>query len=183
MEAVPLRRIVVGVDGSAASQAALRWAAGEAGLRRARLLVIHVWDRTRRQIAPYATRRGRPTPAEEQSAARTRLARAVRAAFEPATPADVTTELAEGLVARVLIDRAAGADLLVLGATAALGHSDADPASVATAGPVAQACVRRATCPVVIVSATVGADPRPDHGAITAEGAQVSADAPGAAGR
>jgi nucleotide-binding universal stress UspA family protein len=63
MEAVPLRRIVVGVDGSAASQAALRWAAGEAGLRRAGLLVIHVWDRTRRQIAPYATRRGRPTPA------------------------------------------------------------------------------------------------------------------------
>ena len=117
MDALPLRRIVVGVNGSAASHAALRWAAGEAGLRRAELLVVHVWDRTRRQLAPYATLRTRPTPAQERSAARTRLARAIRAAFGPATPADVTTELAEGLVARVLIDRAADADLLVLGST------------------------------------------------------------------
>ena len=151
MDAVPLRRIVVGVNGSAASLAALRWAAAEAGLRRAGLLVVHVWDRTRRQVAPYAALGGRTTPAEERSAARSRLTGVLRVVFGPRPPASVTTELAEGLVARVLLDRAADADLLVLGATA-----HAEPGGSAArphAGPVARACVNGASCPVVIVCA------------------------------
>ena len=158
MNALPLRRIVVGVNGSAASQAALRWAAGEAGLRRAELLVVHVWARTRRQVAPYATLRTRPTAAQDQSAACTRLTRAIRAVFGSATPEDVTTELTEGLVARVLIDRAADAELLVLGSTVTTDLPDAAPSAAATAGPVARACVSRATCPIVIVSAPAPAE-------------------------
>jgi nucleotide-binding universal stress UspA family protein len=144
MDAALPRRIVVGVNGSTASLAALRWAAGEAALRRASLLVVYVWDRTRR-IAPYATRAGRPTPGEERSTARTRLASTLRAAFGPVPPACITCEVAEGLVARVLLDRAADADLLVLGATA---PKTASP----PAGPVARACLNGAVCPVVIVS-------------------------------
>ena len=35
--------IVVGVDGSAASRAALRWAVEEARLRKARVVVVHAW--------------------------------------------------------------------------------------------------------------------------------------------
>lgn len=153
MDAVPLRRIVVGVNGSAASLAALRWAAGEAGLRRAALLVVHVWDCTRRQLAPYATIASLPSPGEERTAARARLTRAVRTALGPVIPAGVTTELAEGLVARVLIDRAVDADLLVLGATAPSAAS-----TLPGAGPVARACVSRAGCPVVIVSAPAATD-------------------------
>ncbi|HUK70204.1 MAG TPA: universal stress protein [Streptosporangiaceae bacterium] len=169
MNAVPLRRIVVGVNGSDSSQAALRWAAGEARLRRARLLVVHVWDRTRRQIAPYAALGGRPTAAQDRSAARIRLTRAVRAAFGSATPADVTTELAEGLVARVLIDRAADAELLVLGSTVTVRSLDAAPSAAATAGPVARACVTRTTCPLVIVTA-----PAPSPNAVTGRDGDIA---------
>ncbi len=153
MDAALPRRIVVGVNGSTASLAALRWAAGEAALRRASLLVVYVWDRTRR-MAPYATRGGRLTPGEERGAARSRLAMAVRAAFGPVPPASVTTEVAEGLVARVLLDRAAEADLLVLGAAApTITSPPTGRAAGPTAGPVARACLSRAVCPVVIVSA------------------------------
>jgi nucleotide-binding universal stress UspA family protein len=51
----------------------------------------------------------------------------------------------EGLAARVLLDHAGGAELLVLGSAAAL-------AGPHTPGPVARACLRHARCPVVVVS-------------------------------
>ena len=37
--------VVVGIDGTEASRAALRWAADEAKLRDAALRVVHTWDR------------------------------------------------------------------------------------------------------------------------------------------
>ena len=49
-------RIVVGVDESPASLAALRWAAREAGLRATRLQVVQAWERARWRVAPYASR-------------------------------------------------------------------------------------------------------------------------------
>jgi hypothetical protein len=56
----------------------------------------------------------------------------------------------------VLLDRAAGADLLVLGATTpAVTGSPAGRCGAPTAGPVARACLSGAVCPVVIVSAAV----------------------------
>src|ERR1039458_9178278 len=48
------RRVVVGVNGSMASLAALRWAAREAGLRQARLHVVRALDPGRVRAAPYA---------------------------------------------------------------------------------------------------------------------------------
>jgi nucleotide-binding universal stress UspA family protein len=158
MDEVPPRRIVVGVDGAPSSLAALRWAAGEALLRGARLHVVSVWDHTRRRIAPYARLNGRLTPNQERMTARTRLTTALRAAFGSDAPTDITAELAEGLVARVLLDRAAGAEMLVLGASAP------PPRAGQTAGPVARACLGQASCPVVVVSAASRAaheSPRP----------------------
>lgn len=38
-----MKRIVVGIDGSAESKQALRWAAAEAKLRGAVLRVVHTW--------------------------------------------------------------------------------------------------------------------------------------------
>ena len=173
MDAALPRRIVVGVNGSTASLAALRWAAGEAALRRVSLLVVYVWDRTWR-IAPYAAR-CRPAPGEERSTARARLAAALRTAFGPVPPACVTSEVAEGLVAQVLLDRAADADLLVLGATAPATMSP--PAGLGggpTAGPVARACLNNAVCPVVIVSAAATGGGR---GQPAAPGAAAAAEA------
>ena len=182
MDAASPRRIVVGVNGSVASLAALRWAAGEAALRRASLLVVHVWDRTRGQLAPYAMRGRQSAPGQERMAAATRLAATVRAAFGAAPPAGVITELAEGLVVRVLLDRAAEADLLVLGATTLASTPTSPGLAVGpTAGPVARACLSRADCPVVIVSAPAAMSGADVAGALGS--ATVGTEAVGAAGR
>ena len=62
-----LNRICVGVDGSPASQSALRWAAAEAAAHNAELVVIHAYDwrvvgagrRSRGAIADVAKTDGR----------------------------------------------------------------------------------------------------------------------------
>jgi nucleotide-binding universal stress UspA family protein len=58
----------------------------------------------------------------------------------------VRTEIAEGLAARVLLDRCAGADMLVLGTAADVQGAGR------SAGPVIRALLRRAPCPVVVIS-------------------------------
>ena len=142
-----VQRIVVGVSRSAASRAALHWAAEEARLRKAQLQVVRAWDPAR-YAAPYAAAYGRtPTGQEEESAARDGLAALMHAAFGQDTPAGVHAELAEGAPERVLVDRSVGADLLVLGLS--------DPARTGHrfAGPVVRTCLERARCAVVVVSA------------------------------
>jgi len=142
-------RVVVGVSRSAASQAALLWAADEARLRKADLHVVRVWDPAR-HAAPYAAPGSIPTGEEDREAAREGLAATIRAAFGPEMPAGVTVELAEGMPERVLVDRSAAADLLVLGPP----HP---PWMVGrAAGPVVRACLEHARCAVVVVTAADG---------------------------
>jgi nucleotide-binding universal stress UspA family protein len=141
------QRIVTGVNGSGASQAALRWAAAEASMRHAELHVVHAWDPVQHR-APYASASASSAADQERQAAEGRLDAAMRAVFGPAPPGRVTAELAEGRAERVLVEHSAGADLLVLGATTA-----SDPAA-RPAGPVVRACLAHARCPVVIISAT-----------------------------
>ncbi len=70
----------------------------------------------------------------------------------------VRTEIAEGLAARVLLDQAAGADMLVLGRNA---HG---PDPYRAAGPVIRVCLRAARCPVVIIGTADSVAPdRADH--------------------
>jgi nucleotide-binding universal stress UspA family protein len=70
----------------------------------------------------------------------------------------VRTEIAEGLAARVLLDHAANADMLVLGRTS---HGP-DPSRAA--GPVIRVCLRAASCPVVIIGLSDAAAQDPaDH--------------------
>jgi nucleotide-binding universal stress UspA family protein len=153
--------IVVGVSGSPASGAALSWAAEEARLRGARLHVVRVWDPAR-HAAPYAAVGATPTGEEELASARDGLAAVMRAEFGPVTPERVTAELAEGVPERVLVDRSAGASLLVLGVTS--------PAWLAgrSTGPVVRACLARAQCPVVVIG---------DAGGVPMPAGQPSVDA------
>jgi nucleotide-binding universal stress UspA family protein len=137
-------RIVVGVDESPASLAALRWAAREAGLRATRLEVVRAWERARWPVAPYASRPHPPGSHEDCAAAGARLAGAVRTMLGPAPAIPVTVEVAEGLATQVLLDRAAGAELLVLGGVASTGRD--------AIGPVARDCLRHPPCPIVVVS-------------------------------
>jgi nucleotide-binding universal stress UspA family protein len=90
---------------------------------------------------------------EDRLMAGARLAEAVRPALAGLSEVTVTVKVAEGLTARVLLDHAATAELLVLGSAATDG-----PQAV---GPVAQACLRHAPCPVVVVSAAMAGVPVP----------------------
>jgi nucleotide-binding universal stress UspA family protein len=151
-----VRRIVVGVDGSAESVAALRWGCREASLRAAEVLAVMALESACHQVASYAV------PAPRQSggswgAARDVLRKSISEAVSVFPGVTVRTEIAEGLAARVLLDHAAGADMLVLGRT------DHAPDPYRPAGPVIRACLRAARCPVVIISPAEDATGETDH--------------------
>jgi len=150
-----VRRIVVGVDGSAESVAALGWACREASLRAAEVLAVLALESACHQVASYAV------PASRQSggswgAARDALRRSVGEALSLFPGVRVRTEIAEGLAARVLLDQAANADMLVL------GRNSNGPDPYRAAGPVIRACLRAARCPVVIIGAVDAVTPEPD---------------------
>ncbi|GAA2128569.1 universal stress protein [Actinomadura napierensis] len=138
-------RIVVGVDGSAASVAALRWAAGEAELRDAEIVAVRAWRACRDWLASYAVAAARPSPGQDRGRARRGLAADVLRALGPEPRVPVRQELVRGEGARALITRAAGARLLVLGGR----RGDTPPET--PLGPVASACLRHPPCPVVVV--------------------------------
>jgi len=143
MSVPAVRRIVVGVDGSVESVAALRWACREASLRGAEVHAVHVREEQCHSFASYAV----PALSTEDDVSIDidDLVSSVQADHAPGVK--VRAEEVDGLAARVLLDRCAGADMLVLGTS-----SDV-PGAVRSAGPVIRACLRRATCPVVVISA------------------------------
>jgi len=150
-----VRRIVVGVDGSAESVAALRWACREANLRAAEVHAVLALESTCHQVASYAV----PTPRRtggSWGAARDVLRRSVSEAASLYPGVTVRTEITEGLAARVLLDHAREADMLVLGRTS---HG---PDPYRGAGPVIRVCLRAAPCPVVIIGSTATAALDPD---------------------
>jgi universal stress protein family protein len=77
----------------------------------------------------------------------------------------VHVEEVDGLAARVLLDRCAGADMLVLGTSGDV------PGAVRSAGPVIRACLRRAPCPVVVISAAQDPMQRREPASLSAEAA------------
>jgi nucleotide-binding universal stress UspA family protein len=144
-----IRRIVVGIDGSAESVAALGWACREASLRAAEVVAVLALESACHQVASYAVPAPRPSGGS-WGAARNVLRRSVTEAVSLFPGVSVRTEIAEGLAARVLLDQAADADMLVL------GRNSHVPDPYRAAGPVIRVCLRSARCPVVIVGS---ADP------------------------
>ena len=146
-----VRRIVVGVDGSAESVAALRWACREASLSAAEVHAVLALEAACHRVASYAV----PAPRQisgSWGAAREALRQAVSEAASQFPGVSVRTEITEGLAARVLLDQAAHADMLVLGRTS---HG---PDLYRGAGPVIRACLRAAPCPVVVIRSPDAAD-------------------------
>lgn len=146
MSVPAVRRLVVGVDGSVESVAALRWACREASLRGADVYAVHVREEFCHSLASYAVpARSAADAPNDVSAGIEDIVRSVRA--DQAPGAHVHVEVVRGLAARVLLDHCAGADMLVL------GTSSDSPGTLRSAGPVIRACLRRAPCPVVVISA------------------------------
>jgi len=145
------QRIIVGVHQSAASLAALRWAAAEARLRRAKLHVVHAWEPAARR-ASYAILGDSTVSGQERLHAQKVLAAVMRGVYGSEISPGITAELAEGTAERVLVQRSREAGLLVLGAAGA--HLAGRPA-----GPVIRACMHSARCPLVIITASAAMTP------------------------
>jgi nucleotide-binding universal stress UspA family protein len=144
-------KIVVGIDGSAHSSAALRWAADEAALRSARLEIVHAWS-----FVPVAT----PADSGLVPMAWTdnvELLDVTRKAAEDAAAAQVedvlgadhgaTVSVVEGGPAEALLDAAKDADLLVV------GNRGRGNLAAALLGATAAKVADSAPCPVVVVRA------------------------------
>lgn len=148
--------IVVGIDGSDASRAALRFALEEARLRGASVRAVCAWEVPLDQAMPGPVLGGLPLeygiPIEElRDLARREagivLDQAVAATSEEAAGIDVRAEPVEGAAARVLIEAAAAEDveLLVVGSR---GHGGFAGLLL---GSVGQACAHHARCPVAVI--------------------------------
>jgi nucleotide-binding universal stress UspA family protein len=138
-------RIVVGVDGSPSSRAALRWAVRQARRTGGTVDAVIAWQiplmLQNYSWAPIAVEEARDF-AED---ARKRLDAAISQEVEPADSALVRSQVVRGHPAQVLLDASAGADLLVVGSR---GHGSFAEALL---GSVSQHCVHHAHCPVLIM--------------------------------
>jgi len=137
--------IVVGLDGSEHSSAALRWAAAEARLRGARLRVVHSWH-----VPTLAVEVPLPEDVYTPAAARLEVEGQVAAVLGDAADVPVDIVVHEGSPAQSLVDEAAGATLVVVGSRGRGGFSGLLLGSVSTQ------VAHHAPCPVVIVRAPVG---------------------------
>src|SRR5579875_2411050 len=112
MSVPAVRRIVVGVDGSTESFAALRWACREATIRGAEVHAVHVRESMRGTVASYAVHPA-PRPDSFSVGDIDDVVDTVQSGQAPGVR--VRVEEADGLAARVLLDRCKGADMLILG--------------------------------------------------------------------
>lgn len=143
--------IVVGVDGSPASQAALRWAAEEAALRDARLVAVWAW--TFVPPAPMAEPGMIPMPAmdysgaieAERAAIEEEFQTALQEAFTDPPGVEVERRLVEGDPGHVLEEESRPAELVVVGSRGRSGIA------AALLGSVSKHVVNNARCPVVVV--------------------------------
>ena len=109
-------RIVVGIDGSALSKAALRWALAEALRRAATVEVVHAWSPPTIAFTPYASTAVPVVGAEDVEAAAARaMTRTMAEVADVAEGVDVTTSIERGNAAEVLATKAKGASMLVVG--------------------------------------------------------------------
>lgn len=141
--------VVVGVDGSAASASAVRWAAREAELRNLPLAVVTV-------LAPVVQAGGPwpevPVPEEyvrlQQAEATGIVDKAVRSAADVTAAAlQITGEVVLGPIVATLVDMSTRAEMVVVGCRGE------DAVARALLGSVSSGLVHHAHCPVAIIHA------------------------------
>jgi nucleotide-binding universal stress UspA family protein len=135
------RRIVVGVDGSDASKAALRWAIRQAKLTGGPVDAVTVW----RSPSAHGWAPGPDKMPDLEGAAKRTLIAALAevSGLEPGVL--VCPVVTEGDVAGALLHAAEGADLLVVGSR---GHGGL---AATLLGSVSMRCVLHAPCPVLVL--------------------------------
>jgi nucleotide-binding universal stress UspA family protein len=142
-ERVP--RIVVGVDGSPAAQAALRWAVEEAEYTGAAVDAVIAWQYPVGFGSYGWASSAIADDTDYREVAEKALADTISNAVDPAKTVRVRPKVVQGNASEVLLDAAAGARLLVVGSR---GHGGF---AAALLGSVSQHCVYHAPCPVVVL--------------------------------
>ena len=143
----PVETMVVGVDGSEGSKAALEFAAREAAFRGARLRILSVWE-----VPPAAYSSGFVPPLDPATwdAFRAGAQQVADEALEsvkelqPSLEAEVL--VIQGQPADLLLERGADAALIVVGRRGLGGFRSL------LLGSVSQQVVQHARCPVVVVN-------------------------------
>jgi nucleotide-binding universal stress UspA family protein len=134
-------RIVVGIDGSPSSVAALEWAAHQAELTGGTIRAVAAWE------WPVSQGWAIPYPDDWDPAADVRAALdGVLDTAKAAHPSvDFERKVVEGNPAVVLVEASTGADLLVVGSR---GRGEFAGMLL---GSVSDHCVHHATCPITVV--------------------------------
>ncbi len=145
------KRIVVGVDGSPSSRAALAWAVRQAELTGSSIDAVSAWHFPV-MVGGYAWA---PVSVLDEASdfgaiAAKSLTEAIGQTVAPDCPVKISTSVQEGNAAEVLLAAADGADLLVVGSRGHAGFTGA------LLGSVSQHCAHHAPCPLVIVRQTRG---------------------------
>ncbi|MFJ6806168.1 universal stress protein [Streptomyces anulatus] len=136
-------RIVVGVDGSDSSIKALHWAVRQAELTGATVETVNSWEYPATSWASMMP--GMPEDFDPQALATVSLTEALEEALGAEGAAAVSKVVVIGNPAQALLDRAKGADLLVVGAR---GHTGLKATLL---GSVSLHVTQHAPCPVTVV--------------------------------
>ena len=146
----PAGRIVVGVDGSAAADEALRWAVAQARRTGDVVQATIAWQ------YPISVGGYGWGPAimddntDFKSIAKRTVAEATERVSQSGGTVTIDQQVIEGYATKVLTDASANADLLVVGSR---GHGTFADALL---GSVSQHCAHHAKCPAVIVRGHAG---------------------------
>jgi nucleotide-binding universal stress UspA family protein len=135
------RPVVVGVDGSTTSFAALRWAAGEAATRGVPLRVVHSWG----GLDPLYSDMLLSSEQAVLRVARELLDDALKLCLDGAPEAEIHPVVASDRPAVALLRESSHAQLLVVGSRGGGGFADLD------LGSVSHQCVLHAACSVAVV--------------------------------
>lgn len=143
--------VVVGADGSASSQGAVRWAAREAVMRHTRLTIVHIADSISVPASTLAWPGGR-VPDEvleiRDNDARNVIAEAIIAAQGAAAGErpEIDSELLFGRPAPSLVDLSKNAQMAVVGRRRRTGRHQR------LLGSVSSGLIHHAHCPVAVIS-------------------------------
>jgi nucleotide-binding universal stress UspA family protein len=154
MDGVPAYgQIVVGVDGSPTSRAALRWAAREAELRRCTLEVVYGWQ-VKYEPRPPGEWGGVAPPIEAyQEQAQARIQSIVQEVLPNGAKCEMRAHAMHKPAGRALLTFCATADLLVVGA------KERGRLAGWLVGSTSDDALKNATCTVVVVRPPVEGRP------------------------
>jgi nucleotide-binding universal stress UspA family protein len=144
------QRIVVGVDGSDFSTAALRLAGRMAGALNAPLEVVTCLGSSDFFLASHLPEESSPTTTELEETAKRLVGESLDRAFGDAAPAGLTRTVKFGPPAKVLVEESRNAQLLVVGRRGGGGFL------AQVMGSVSGACVAHAHCPGLVVGDSSG---------------------------